>query len=117
MFMRKIFFLVAVLFSVVFFQNCKSAKITNIEPNSLSYKKDISPIMETSCTPCHFPPEGRKEPLNTYETVRANIDDIITSVKLPKENHKFMPFKSKKPALNDSLINVLVTWQKQNMPR
>jgi len=115
--MRKILFSVAVIFFVVVLQNCKSAKINGYQaPTTLSYNKDIVPILQTSCTPCHFPPDGRKEPLNSYETVKNNISAVIQRVKLPKEDIKFMPFKSKKPALNDSLIAVLETWQKQNMP-
>jgi hypothetical protein len=115
--MRKIFFLVLVLFSVVFFQNCKSGKNAYVAPKTLSYKKDITPILQTSCTPCHFPPEGNKAALNSYETVSVNIAEIIARVKLAHDDRKFMPFKNRKPALNDSLVNVLVTWQNQNMPQ
>jgi hypothetical protein len=115
--MRKILFLVGALFLVVFLQNCKSAKTkTVVTQKTISYKNDIKPILQTSCTPCHFPPEGKKEALNSYETVSDNIAEIIERVKLDPKDHKFMPFKSKKPVLNDSLIKVLVTWQKQNMP-
>lgn len=115
--MRKILFFVVALFFVSFLQNCKSAKNSYVAPPEVSYSKDIAPILATSCTPCHFPPEGRKEALNSYETVSANITEIIERVKLPQDNYKFMPFKSKKPVLNDSLINVLVTWQNQKMPK
>ncbi|MBC7845065.1 MAG: hypothetical protein H7Y10_01070 [Flavobacterium sp.] len=115
--MRKILFLVVVLFSVVFLQNCKSSKSNYVAPKTISYKKDITPILQTSCTPCHFPPEGKKEALDSYATVSSHITEIIARVKLPKEDRKFMPYKSKKPALNDSLVNVLVTWQKQDMPQ
>lgn len=115
--MRKVLFLVVVIFFVAFLQNCKTAKTNSYQvPTALSYNKDIVPILQTSCTPCHFPPEGRKEPLNSHETVKNNISAVIARVKLPKEDLKFMPFKSKKPGLNDSLISVLETWQKQNMP-
>jgi hypothetical protein len=115
--MRKILFSVAVIFLFVIFQNCKSSKTSGFQaPTALSYHKDIVPMLQTSCTPCHFPPEGRKEPLNNYETVKNNISAVIERVKLSKDDPKFMPFKSKKPVLNDSLIAVLETWQKQNMP-
>lgn len=115
--MRKILFLVIGIFLLVVLQNCKSTKASKYQaPTALSYNKDIVPILQTSCTPCHFPPDGRKEPLNSYETVKNNISAVIERVKLPKEDIKFMPFKSKRPALNDSLIAVLETWQKQNMP-
>ena len=119
--MRRILFSLAVIFLVVILQG--SGMITKTDRYQttsdsivLSYKKDIVPIMQTSCTPCHFPPKGRKEPLDSYETVKNNISVIIERVKLPKDHDKFMPYESKKPVLNDSLIAVLVTWQKQNMP-
>ena len=44
-----------------------------------------------------------------------NIDDIIRRVKLPHDHPEFMPFKSKKEPLSDSLINVLVVWKEQGM--
>ncbi len=115
--MRKVLFSVIGIFLLVVLQNCKSTKTSKYQaPATLAYNKDIVPILQTSCTPCHFPPDGRKEPLNSYETVKNNITAVIERVKLPKEDIKFMPFKSKRPALNDSLIAVLETWQKQNMP-
>jgi len=106
-------------FSVVLI-NCNSTKsgnnaYTSIKP-TLSYKKDIRPIMEDRCTPCHFPPDGRKEPLNDYSSVKAHIGEIIERVSLPKDDKKFMPAKNKKPALNDSLIAVLVKWRLEKMP-
>ncbi len=82
----------------------------------ISYKTDIAPMMTTSCTPCHFPPQGRKEPLDNYEHVKANIKEIIELVKLPETDPKFMPFKSKKPALTAAQIATLEKWQQQNMP-
>lgn len=115
--MRKILFAVVVIFFVGFFQNCKSAKNTYKAPTTLTYSKDIVPILQTSCTPCHFPPEGRKEALNSYEAVRDNIAGIIKRVKLQHDNKKFMPLRSKKPPLDDRLISVLETWQSQGMPK
>jgi len=114
--MRMIFFLVF-LFSVVFLQNCKSAKNTYVTPKTLSYKKDITPILQTSCAPCNFPPEGKKESLNSYETVSVNIGEIVARVKLAHDDRKFMPFKSKKTPLTESQIAALITWQKEGMPK
>lgn len=113
--MRKISLTVIALFFVLFLQNCKSAKGAYVPPTSFTYSKDIAPILQTSCTPCHFPPEGKKEALNSYETVKDNISEIIKSVKLPQDNKKFMPFKSKKPSLTESQIVILETWQKQGL--
>jgi hypothetical protein len=113
--MRRILFFVVALFLVGFLQNCKSAKNKYVAPEAITYTKDVAPIIQTSCTPCHFPPEGKKDALNSYETVKDNIAEIIETVQLPKDNHRFMPFKSKKPPLTESQIAVLVTWQKDGM--
>ncbi|TDD95579.1 hypothetical protein [Flavobacterium cellulosilyticum] len=115
--MRKNLLLAGGVFiAALFLQNCNSAKNTYVTPVTFTYSKDIVPIMQTSCTPCHFPPEGKKVALNSFETVKDNIGDIIHSVTVPKDNHKFMPFKNKKPALTESQIAVFVTWQKEGMP-
>jgi hypothetical protein len=84
-------------------------------PAAYTYKKNVAPIILASCAPCHFPPDGRKEPLNTYAAVKNQIGEIISRVKLPQTDGHFMPFRLKKPALSNDAINVLVQWQKQNM--
>lgn len=109
---RKISITVLALSAIVF-QNCGSSKKTVTAP--LSYEKDVMGIMKTSCSPCHFPPGGKKEALDSYESVSRNIDAIIDRVKLPQTDIKFMPFKLKKPALTDSAVNVLVQWKEQGM--
>ncbi|WP_035669521.1 hypothetical protein [Flavobacterium sp. 83] len=117
--MRKIKLTLVILPFAIVLMNCNSTKkgteYTAVQ-KELSYNKDIKPIIETSCTPCHIPPQGRKEPLENYIHVKENIGAIIDRVKLPQEDRKFMPPRNKKPALNDSLIAVLVKWQQQNMP-
>lgn len=104
-------------FSIVL-MNCnstkKGAEYTKVE-KKLSYNKDIKPIIENSCTPCHIPPQGKKQPFENYIHVKENIAEIIGRVKLPQEDRKFMPPRNKKPALNDSLVAVLVKWQEQGM--
>lgn len=118
--MKKIKFLFFLIAIIVISIKCNTAKTSGMDTvpkeKSLSFNADILPIMQTSCTPCHFPPEGRKKPLENYAHVKENIKDIIARVKLPKDNAQFMPFKNKKLALNDSLIAVLEKWEKQNMP-
>ena len=117
--MKKSIIFIASVCSLFVLQNCSSSKnaTAKIAEPVVSFKKDITPMLKASCTPCHFPPDGRKEPLNTYEAVKKNIADMINRVKLPKDDAKFMPFKNKRPALSDSSIKVLEQWQKQNMPQ
>lgn len=99
--------------------NCSSArkgKSDYTEIKKLSYTTDIQPIIANSCTPCHMPPQGRKEPLENYEHVKENIGAILERVTLPQDNRKFMPPVNKKPALTEAQVAVLVKWQQQNMP-
>jgi hypothetical protein len=118
--MKKIKFLVPLIVIIVILIKCNTVKTSGLEnipkEKLVSFNADILPIMQNSCTPCHFPPEGKKKPLENYVNVKENIKDIIFRVKLPKDHVQFMPFKNKKPALNDSLIAVLEKWEKQNMP-
>ncbi len=117
--MKKIKIALIMLPFVVVLMNCsstkKGAEYTTVK-KKLSYNKDIKPIIETSCTPCHIPPQGKKEPLENYIHVKENIGSIIERVKLPQENRKFMPPRNKKPALTDAQVAVLVKWEQQNMP-
>jgi len=111
--------LILTLLCVVLFQFCTTTKKAagHSKMPSLSYQKDIAPVMQVRCSPCHFPDKGgQKKPLNTYEAARDNIDDILYRVQLPKEDIKFMPFMSKREPLSDSLIQVFKLWKAQEMP-
>lgn len=83
---------------------------------AVTYAADVAPIIQDRCTPCHFPETGKKKFLDTYVAARDNIDSILYRVQLPKDHPKFMPFKSKKEPLSDSLINVLKLWKAQEFP-
>ena len=114
--MKKIFIAFLGVCCIAFLQNCGSSKKATAKPTVVSFGKDVRPVMQASCTPCHFPTEGRKEPLNTYDAVKNHIAEIIVRIKLPQSDARFMPWKNKKPPLSDSLIHVFEEWQKQNMP-
>jgi hypothetical protein len=116
--MKKLKFALLILPVSLVLINCnstkKGAEYTKVE-KKISYKTDIQPIIATSCTPCHIPPQGRKEPLENYDHVKANIVTILERVKLPQDNRKFMPPVNKKPALTTDQVALLVKWQQQNM--
>ena len=104
------------LVTILFLQNCGSTKSAASTEKyittgpDVSYVADVSPIMTKSCTPCHFPPDGKKEALDSYESVKANIDYILSRVQLPESDVRFMPFKNKKPSLTKEEIDVLKRW-------
>jgi uncharacterized membrane protein len=83
---------------------------------TVSYEKDIKPILLGKCTPCHFPEQGKKKMLDTYAAVKTDVNEILRRVKLNPEEAAFMPFKSKKPALTAEEKQLLDDWLKQGMP-
>ncbi|MES2240592.1 MAG: hypothetical protein V4497_10085 [Bacteroidota bacterium] len=117
--MKKIQFFALLIPLSMLMINCSSArkgKSGYVEVKKISYETDIKPIIATSCTPCHMPPQGRKEPLENYVHVKENIGAILERVQLPQADRKFMPPMNKKPALNQDQVALLVKWQQQNMP-
>lgn len=84
--------------------------------NKISYATEIAPLIQKSCSPCHFPESGKKEPLNTYVTMKEHIGSVINRVELSQSDEKFMPFKMKKAPLTAAEIKVLKDWMAQNMP-
>jgi len=101
-------------------QQCKSGQSSSskkmVAENLISYDEEIKPIMETSCTPCHFPEKGKKTMLDTYETTSRNIKEIIARIEMDPAEKGFMPFKSKKPPLTEDQIAKFKTWMQQGMP-
>lgn len=83
----------------------------------VSYADHIQPLMENSCTPCHFPEKGKKKLLDSYAAVTENIDEIIYRVSLPTDSTEFMPYKSKKLPLSANEIQILIKWRDQGMAR
>lgn len=116
--MRKIIFSLALVSLLVISQSFKTEKSAYQNPvqNPVSYVNDVAPIIKASCTPCHFPPGGRKEALDTYDALKNNIAEVLVRIKLPHDNRKFMPKGKDAIIVNDSLIKVLETWLAQNMP-
>ncbi len=117
----KIFGVLTVLMVAMISQFCTSTKQPTQESAKISgpvvsYATDIKPVMLQSCTPCHFPDQGKKKMLDTYESTKANIQDILTRVQLPEDEIKYMPFKSKKPALTSEEIMKIKRWVAQGFP-
>ena len=109
---------------VLVLQVCKPSQTTTADAsakpapvtNPVSYEKDIRPLMLERCTPCHFPDQGKKKMFDTYAATKADVNEIISRVKLNPEDPKFMPFKSKKPGLSEKEIQLFNDWLTQGMP-
>src|SRR5215211_6812513 len=109
--MRKLTALLFVLM-VLIFQFCSSSKKIAATPK-LTYDANVKPVVVANCTPCHFPPGGNKEPLNSYTALTKNIDSVIARIQKNPADKGFMPFKH--PKLPDSTIQVFVRWKNEGM--
>ncbi|MBI2730575.1 MAG: cytochrome c [Sphingobacteriales bacterium] len=106
--MKKLVISVLTVGIIILFSYCSSSKKTVAAP--LTYETNIMAIVGEKCAPCHIPEKGgRAKPLNTYEAVRKNIDNIIRRIQLSPEEKGFMPFKHDK--LSDSTIAVFTQWK------
>jgi len=106
--MKKIFLCLFVIVGAVF-QFCSTTKKAIADVPKVTYTANIQPMINMHCSPCHIPPKGNKEALNTYETAKSHIDSMITRIKLNPADKGFMPFKH--PKLPDSTINAFVQWK------
>lgn len=104
---------VLILAGVLFFQFCSPARKAQKEVPKITYEANVQPLITNNCSPCHLPPDGKKELLNTYTATKDHIDDIITRIQKNPNEKGFMPFKHAK--LPDSTIQVFVQWKNDGL--
>ncbi|WP_417602454.1 hypothetical protein [Owenweeksia hongkongensis] len=102
---------------IVFVAACsqKTAPAAKVEKPyegpKVSYNEHIAPLMERSCSPCHYPSKnGRKQPFDTYTSVKDRHDDILYRVQLPSNNFRHMPYMNENPSLTAEEIQMLKNW-------
>ena len=109
--MKKIIILAILFLSVFTFSRCHSSKkIAKGSVVKFTYENNLQTLIGENCTPCHFPLKGgNKKALDNYDSVKANIDDMIRRISLNPTDRGFMPFKH--PKLSDSTIAVFKKWR------
>lgn len=108
------------LMTTLYCSSAQKAVVTDMKKMSeatVSYGKDIYPIMEKKCTPCHFPERGKKQMLDNYEDTKEYIADILVRIQLKPDAKKFMPFKSKKAPLTEDEVTLFKNWFAQGMAK
>ena len=103
-------------FVIFIASQCNLSSSTSVSPNpdaTVSYARDLAPLMLKNCSPCHFPEKGKADKLHTYDRVRRHIRDILYHVQLDPSNKDYMPFKQKKPAWTPAEINLFQQWQSE----
>ena len=96
--------------TVAIFSYCGSSKKAAKETKTV-YAASVETAMLNNCAPCHYPSKGgNKKALDTYASVRDNIDDIIKRIELNPTDRGFMPFK-KTAKLDEATINLFKKWK------
>jgi len=123
--MKKYLFLAAfICMAVILFSNCHSSKkatsSTTTAPTATSpavtYASMVKSVVETNCSPCHFPAKGgNKKPLDSYENLKASIEEAIRRIQLNPTDMGFMPMMHQK--LSDSTITIFKQWRDAGTPQ
>lgn len=84
----------------------------------LTYYKDVQPIMQNKCAPCHRPGESAPFSLLTYEDVRKRtsfIKDVVESGFMPpwKADNKYVHFANDR-SLSEAEKNIIIKWVTNN---
>ncbi len=110
--MKKIalFSLVA---GVTIFQFCTSSKKATTETAKVTYAKNVHPVIQASCSPCHIEGQGKAKVLNNYSAAKTEIDDILTAINKNPGEKGFMPMRH--PKLPDSTIAVFQRWKETGL--
>lgn len=112
--MKQFLFVAFSLSTVLVFSYCSSSKKTAVAKPALvpvlNYETNIQALVLANCSPCHIPAKGgNKLALDNYESVKNNIDAVISRIELNAGERGFMPMKRAK--LSDSTIAVFKQWK------
>lgn len=111
--MKKVLLVASVAAAVAFTQKMESVSPVKkaVDPAAM-YLSDIKPLMETKCAPCHIPEKGGfKTSFANYDSAAKYIDAMIVRVQLDPSDPKYMPFRSKRPAVSPEELTVMKNWK------
>jgi hypothetical protein len=112
--MRKLSLALALFAAVLLFQFCSSTKSTTAAaPVAVNFEKNIKPVIQATCAPCHIAGQGNKKSLDNYTNAKEFADDIIARIQKNPGERGFMPMRHDK--LTDSTIAVFVDWKKAGL--
>ncbi len=111
--MKRTIIILAICIIITTFQFCSASRKAAKEPAKVTYVGNMQSLVQTNCSPCHFPPKGNKKPLDSYAALSQSINEVIVRINKNPGEKGFMPFKHAK--LSDSTINVFVLWQKDGL--
>jgi uncharacterized membrane protein len=107
--------LAALIIATFAFAYCTSTKSATDSVVKVNYDHNVKPVIETHCSPCHFPSKGgNKKAYDNYVNVKQDIDNILRRVESNPGTRGFMPF-GKAHKLNENTIAVFKLWKADGM--
>lgn len=104
-------YIILILIAVIVVVACSRKSTPAVPVPKITYKTNLIPILQSSCSPCHFPSQGgRVASFASYDAAKIHIGQMIARVQLDSANPKFMPFKHKRPSLTVAQIDTLKRW-------
>jgi len=79
----------------------------------ISYSNNVQSIIAGNCSPCHVGNNARSGHLDSYDSAKAHIDEILRRTQLNPTDKGFMPFRH--PKLPDSTIQVFIKWKNDGL--
>ena len=113
--MKKIILLLLVA-GIAVFTACSKKSNVGKAPKVIptTYVADIVPLLQSKCTPCHFPSKGGfKANFENYESAKKYSADMLARVQLNPGDRGFMPFKHEK--LTAEEIVIIKKWVDQGL--
>jgi uncharacterized membrane protein len=112
--MKKLLVFSLLVATAAIFSYCGSSKkaagATETKKAATVYAANVETTVMNKCAPCHIPSKGgRLKALDTYASVRDNIDEIIRRIQLNPTDKGFMPAKN--PKLDDATIAIFKQWK------
>jgi hypothetical protein len=108
--MKRLSTIAVVITCVTVFAYCSgSKKIAEVKAPLVSYQASIQNLVVEKCSPCHIEGKGNKLPLDNYDAMKNNIDNIISRIEMNPGDRGYMPFK--RPKMSDSSIAIFKTWK------
>lgn len=90
------------------------------QPQSVTYYRDVAPILQRNCQSCHRPGEVGPMPLGSFEQVRPYaraIKQAVLARKMPPWNIAAPPGRfHNDPSLSQQEIHTLATWADSGAP-
>ena len=111
--MKKVLVPAIFLATLVVFQFCSSSKIAQKAPK-ITYANKIQSVIQGNCSPCHVG-NARSGHLDSYDSARAHINEIVRRIQLNPGEKDFMPSRHSK--LPDSTIQYFIAWKDAGTPQ